>query len=144
MFNTSDNYSMSDYLCFDGLSDYDIMINAIDKEDEDISDEKPTVKHIGKRKTGRAYRRSSGKRKNKKMKTIAAGIGKYDCPPMWLNWRRIDGEWVQVGNYLKYPNRSSRQKYLKHCSNKKVRKSVDICGKGNAYRREFDYKWELY
>ena len=63
---------------------------------------------------------------------------------MWLNWKFIDGEWVQVGKYLKYHNRSNTKKCLKRQSNKKVRNFVDICGKGNTYRKTFEYKWQLF
>ena len=142
MYNTSNNCSMNDYLYFDGLSDYDIMIGALDKDD-DILDGKSTAKYNGSRKTGRAYRRSSGKRKDKKRKNVAAMLVPFD-DTMWLNWKFIDGEWFQVGKYLKYHNRSNTKKCLKRQSNKKVRNFVDICGKGNAYRRAFEYKWQLF
>ncbi len=49
---------------------------------------------------------------------------------------------LHTGLYIKYPKSSNRQKRLKRQAAKKVRNNP-ISGKGNHYRRVFDYRWEL-
>lgn len=49
---------------------------------------------------------------------------------------------LHTGVYIKYPKSSNRQRFLKRQSAKKVRKNP-LYGKGNHYRRIFDYSWEL-
>ena len=117
--------------------------SAMLDKDDDISGEETTESSPGKRKTGRAYRRKMDKRKFKKRKSISETMG-YRPSVGWPNWKYIDGELVEVGNYMKYPSSSNRQKFAKHQSNKRVRKSTDISGKGNNYRRKFDYKWDVW
>ena len=46
--------------------------------------------------------------------------------------------------HIKYMKSSSRQQYLKRKANRKVRKYCGLSGKGNRYRKVFDYWWELY
>ena len=49
---------------------------------------------------------------------------------------------LHTGVYIKYPKSSNRQRHLKRQSAKRVRKNP-LHGKGNQYRKVFDYKWEL-
>jgi hypothetical protein len=45
---------------------------------------------------------------------------------------------------LGFPKNSNRTQYYKRYSNHKVRKSDVHFGKGNSYRKSFDYWWQLY
>lgn len=98
--------------------------------------------HHGKRKTGKAYRRKMAKQKFKNKKEI----GTYSFYGPWVDWDEVDGKWMPVGKYIKYPNDSEARSYFKKYSNRKVRRTKydDIQTKGNSYRRQFDYWWTLY
>lgn len=50
----------------------------------------------------------------------------------------------QSGLYIKYMKSSVRQQYLKRKGNRLTRKCCDLSGKGNRYRKVFDYWWALY
>lgn len=110
---------------------------------EDASIELVAKKNVGKRKTGRAYRRSCKNRKDKRKRNIIA-TGGYKPTIGYIDYDLIDGRWVEVGNHVKYPKNSNAQRFLKKQSNKKVRKFHGDISNGNAYRRLFDYWWELY
>lgn len=117
-------------------------VDGICKLVDDIFEESNSEKKCsnGERRTGMAYRRIEDKKKDRRRREI---IGfNYDDSVGWPCCRVIDGELVDCG-YLKYPKNSNRQKYLKKQSNRKVRRSGDIYGKGNGYRKEFDYWWNL-
>lgn len=103
---------------------------------------KETPTHHGTRKTGKAYRRMMAKQKFKNKKEI----GKYSFYGPWVDWDKVDGQWMPVGKYIKYPHDSEMRSYFKRYSNKKVRRTKDdnIQIKGNGYRRQFDYWWTLY
>ena len=51
---------------------------------------------------------------------------------------------LHSGLHIKYMKSSSRQQYLKRKANRKARKYCGLSGKGNRYRKVFDYWWELY
>ena len=86
---------------------------------------------------------------------------KYKCKKHKLNRyakKQIDkkkiqklysiGFWWTIGKcdtHLYRCYKGSRSKYLKRVSNKVVRKSkVRLSGKGNIYKKLFDYWWELF
>lgn len=98
--------------------------------------------HYGKRKSGNAYRRKMAKQKFKKKRAI----GTYIDHACWVDWEEVDGKWMPVGKYIKYPHDSEVRRYFKKYSNKKVRRAKydDIPMKGNNYRKQFDYWWTLY
>ena len=103
---------------------------------------KESSARCGKRKTGRSYRRKMARQKFEKKKRI----GTYHIHGCWVDWDEVDGKWMPVGKYLKYPHDSEMRNYFKKYSNKKVRraKNNDVSTKGNNYRRQFDYWWTLY
>ena len=103
---------------------------------------KESPARYGKRKTGRSYRRRMAGQKFKKKKAI----GTYINHACWVDWEEVDGQWLPVGKYIKYPNDSERRSYFKKYSNKKVRRAKHdgIFMKGNGYRRQFDYRWTIY
>lgn len=121
------------------------MIRKILKDDFDEIFEDPNsfvCKPHGKRKTGRTYRRKMDRQKFKKKKEI----GTYIYHACWVDWDEVDGKWMPVGKYIKYPHDSEMRSYFKKYSNRKVRRAKydDIPMKGNGYRRQFDYWWTLY
>lgn len=121
------------------------MIRKILKDDFDEIFEDPdsfVYKPHGQRKTGRIYRRKMDRQKFKKKKEI----GTYIYHACWVDWDEVDGKWMPVGKYIKYPHDSEMRSYFKKYSNRKVRraKDDDIPMKGNGYRRQFDYWWTLY
>ena len=73
-------------------------------------------------------------------------IGTYVHHACWVDWNEVDGKWMPVGKYIKYPNDSEARTYFKKYSNRKVRRAnYDVIPmKGNGYRRQFDYWWTLY
>lgn len=121
------------------------MIRKLLKDEFDEIFEDPdsfVYKPHGKRKTGNAYRRKMARQKFEKKKKI----GTYIYHACWVDWDEVDGKWMPVGKYIKYPNDSEARNYFKRYSNRKVRrmKYDDIPMKGNGYRRQFDYWWTLY
>ena len=103
---------------------------------------KETPTHYGKRKTGSSYRRTMNRQKFEKKKKKAS-YNRHGC---WVDWGEVDGVWIPVGKYIKYPHDSEMRRYFKKYSNKRVRRAkyTDIPVKGNSYRRQFDYWWALY
>lgn len=88
----------------------------------------------GDRKTGRAYRRWQRRLKFERRKAVAyygRGCGR--------GWPKQPYE-----QYLEFPKNSNRTQYYKRYSNHCVRRSGIHFGKGNAYRKVFDYWWEMY
>lgn len=104
---------------------------------EDAFVEKPSKKTKGKRKTGRAFRRKMRRRT----------IKKYRDGNTWIYGPYLRGHWEGdkfiLGSCVKYPQNSSTKAFFKRVSNKKVRQSEDVPGKGNGYRRIFDYWWTI-
>lgn len=105
--------------------------------------QKPQNVKNGKRRTGRKYRREKSAQKFERLKQAGVYYG-YHPTMGYVDWDFIDGHFVQVGKYMKYPKNSKKQKYFKRYSNRRVRSSDDIPTKGNAYRKEFDYAWTLW
>lgn len=124
--------------------DFDIITKKLYDDFDEIFEEhsRYDYKPNGKRKTGRTYRRKMDRQKFKKKKEI----GTYIYHSCWVDWDEVDGKWMPVGKYIKYPHDSEMRSYFKKYSNRKVRraKDDDIPMKGNGYRRQFDYWWTLY
>lgn len=51
---------------------------------------------------------------------------------------------LHSGLHIQYMKSSDRQQYLKRKANRKVRRYCGLHGKGNHYRKVFDYWWTLY
>ena len=124
--------------------DFDIITKKLYDDFDEIFEEhsRYDYKPHGQRKTGRTYRRKMDRQKFKKKKEI----GTYIYHACWVDWDEVDGKWMPVGKYIKYPHDSEMRSYFKKYSNRKVRraKDDDIPMKGNGYRRQFDYWWTLY
>lgn len=87
------------------------------------------------------YRRKMKKKKDKQRLKIVTEYG-YHPSAGYVDYDFVDGELKQVGKYIKYPGSSRRQKFYKKYSNRLVRRSY-VQSKGNGYRKNFDYKWEI-
>lgn len=48
------------------------------------------------------------------------------------------------GHHIRYPHNSHCQRRLKRAASKKARRQADLRGKGNQYRKAYDYWWEMY
>lgn len=124
--------------------DFDIITKKLYDDFDEIFEEhsRYDYKPHGQRKTGKTYRRKMARQKFKKKKEI----GTYIYHACWVDWDEVDGKWMPVGKYIKYPHNSEQRNYFKKYSNRKVRrmKYDDIPMKGNGYRRQFDYWWTLY
>jgi len=94
------------------------------------------------RKTGRRYRRQMRTQKTARLRTIVTSS--YVPHAGYVQWECVDGEWIPAGKYIKYPKNSKRQKWCKRETSKIMRNSTEVSGKGNFYRRLFDYWWTLY
>lgn len=82
-----------------------------------------------------SYRRS--KERNRRLKKLYDKTKNYYGCGVWYNDKK--------GRYIRYypSNVTGYTKYLRRLSNRKVRKTKDIPN-GNAYKRVFDYWWELF
>lgn len=95
------------------------------------------------RKTGRAYRRKMKREAFEKRR----GFGSY-CyrrAPQ-VEWDENEyGIMVPVGQYLKRPRNSKQSQFFKRYAAKRVRraKNEELFGRGNKYRRIFDYHWNV-
>ena len=98
--------------------------------------------HMVKRRTGRRYRRQMCLKKTARLRKIV--IEHYVPHAGYVQWECIDGEWLPAGKYIKYPKNSNCQKWCKRETSKKMRNAADVPGKGNYYRKLFDYWWMLY
>ena len=109
---------------------YKIQIANIKDVLRDLKENCP-YKQNTKKKTriNKYYRKRIDKKKLKK-------LNKY--PWWWIAY--FDDE---KGFYKRY-YLSERKKFIKKCSNKKVRKSVNFSLKGAGYRKCYDFWWELF
>lgn len=109
---------------------------------EDVFEPQVSVKKFGKRKTGRAYRRTMERqKKNRLLKILTYG---YHPEAGYVEWDWVNGVFQQVGDHIKYPKSSRRQVYWKNHSNRVVRRYRSDLPKGNAYHKLFDYTYTIY
>lgn len=92
--------------------------------------------------SNKAVRRRAAALKQKNRRLWIAHLPRYNPSAGYLDWKQVDGEWVQESR-VKYPKSSKRQRYYKRQSNKAIRRSGDIY-QGNQYRKCFDYWWRIY
>ena len=62
----------------------------------------------------------------------------------YVDWNYDGSRFVPTGKYIKYPQNSNCQRWIKRQTSKRTRHYIDLPGKGNYYRRLFDYWWTLY
>jgi len=102
---------------------------------------KPRKKKTGKRRTGSEYRRAMRiKHRDDLMAILDLGYKPYVG---WADWEWVDGVWKRTGTYIKFPRDSRKEKYLKKCANRHVRRSKEIY-RGNQYKKCYEYWWQLY
>lgn len=51
---------------------------------------------------------------------------------------------LHSGKYIKCPKNSNCQRWMKRLTSKRYRHNEELFGKGNQYRRLFDYWWTIY
>ena len=90
----------------------------------------------------RSHRRAIARSKKKKLMKIIS-TGGYNPARGYVEWDKVDGRWQSVGNHIKYPKNSNKQRFYKRYSNRAVRRN-ELGQKGNGYRKHFDYWWTLY
>ncbi len=91
---------------------------------------------------GRAYRRSMAEKKEDRRIKIVTTYG-YLPRAGYIQCGWVDGVWEPIGNHIKYPKNSNRQKYLKRQSRRLVRRSEPFSN-GNSYRKCLEYQWHFY
>lgn len=109
---------------------------------EDAHEYPKPAKKVGKRKTGRAYRRAMNRHKDNRLRKILT-YG-YHPEAGYVDWDWVDGVFQPVGNHIKYPKNSNRQVYWKTHSNRVVRRYRGYLPKGNGYRKLFEYMYTIY
>lgn len=91
----------------------------------------------------RAFRRKMKRKKNKRRFEIIEEYG-YNPSVGYVDHEYIDGTWKATGKYIKYPKDSKTQKFYKNYSNRLLRRTTKpVQQKGNGYRKNFDYKWNI-
>lgn len=110
---------------------------------EDAFVDKPRSKKQGQRRTGLAYRKEQSVKKHNRLMELINGHC-YNPARGYVDWGFVDGVWQPVGNHIKYPKNSNRQRYHKNQSNRKVRRFDGPIPNGNAYRKLYEYWWTLY
>jgi hypothetical protein len=91
---------------------------------------------------GKAYRRMMEMKKKHRLVKIATAYG-YLPRAGYIECGWVDGVWKPVGNHIKYPKNSNKQKYLKRQSRRLVRRSEPFSN-GNSYRKCLEYQWHFY
>lgn len=98
-----------------------------------------------KRKAQKALRRRQSLAKERKHYEFVKNMSSYDPRVGYVEHGYVEGNWVPVGKYVKYPKNSKRQKYAKQQTSRRNRRlKTELPTKGNKYRRAFDYWWDLY
>jgi len=82
------------------------------------------------------------KEKERKLRVIINQCG-YAPNRGYVDWGYVGGIWQEVGDHIKYPARSNKQKQIKRATSHKIRKTKDVTS-GNGYRRHYDYFHSLY
>ena len=89
----------------------------------------------------RAQRRHDAKRHKERDRWIIYN-GSCMCG-RWLKHGWVDGKWVPVEDHIQYSSNSRRTTYYKKQSNRKVRRTNEVCGKGGQYKRCYEYWWHV-
>lgn len=92
-------------------------------------------------KAKRSQRKYQGQQKNDRLLSLVRLPGYFPYRG-YLTCDVSTRSLLHTGVYIKYPKSSNRQRFLKRQSAKRVRKNP-LYGKGNQYRKIFDYRWEL-
>lgn len=113
---------------------------------DELDDNYDVEVYLVKPRSKRINRRKAERREFARAKRLNENSNRYRTGPWISEWgsEYAHGESKPIGKYLVYAHDSDTQRFAKHISNKKVRRSVDIPMKGNGYRRAFDYKWSVW
>ena len=91
----------------------------------------------------RRLRRIIGIRKTDNLLRII-NYGGYAPHRGYIDWGFSGRTLLHTGEYIKYPNNSNCQRWIKRDTSRRIRRCRDVPVKGNYYRRLFDYWWTLY
>jgi len=118
-------------------------MTATERNERVLPQETSRNNPVGKRKTGRAYRRQMRIRKNDALMRILS-YGGYAPHRGYIDWGFNGQTLLHSGKYIKYPKNSNCQSWMKRETSRRMRKCLAVSHKGNYYRRLFDYWWTLY
>jgi hypothetical protein len=88
-------------------------------------------------------------RHKKRLERMAHNCKAYPAAAFWVDekYNVKNGKYEDIPKpYAKKMYLSSnceRYRYYKRYSNRKVRRTFSTIGRGNGYRKIFDYKWEI-
>lgn len=95
-----------------------------------------------KRRRDRLHRRTAKARKDDRLLQI---VTRYYMPHAgYVDWDFDGRTLLHSGKYIKYQKNSNCQRWMKRLTSKRARRHIDFFGKGNQYRRLFDYWGTLY
>ncbi len=128
---------------------FENVCNCWDPEDSRSISDRPMYKatpELAEENIQRKHRRGANRAKQRArehrryIRVINSGGYK---PSIWADYDFEREEYPRYGR-VQRAKHSHRQKFLKNYSNRRIRRmSVDKpIGKGNAYRKQFDYWWE--
>lgn len=97
------------------------------------------TKSVKRKKYNKYERKLIQKHKDQRLKRI---INNYGYKPRigFVDWGFKNDGWQEVGDHIKYPRNSNRQKWIKKETSHKLRHIKDI-PLHNGYRRYIDYWW---
>ena len=90
---------------------------------------------------GRDYRRMMDAKKERRLIEIVTSHGSLPRAG-YIRCGWVDGVWQPIGNHVKLPQNSNKQKYLKRQSRRMVRRSEPFAN-GNSYRKCMEYRWHF-
>ena len=94
------------------------------------------------RRAKRARAREIKVRKNDELLKI---VSRHYVPHAgYVDWGFEGRTLLHSGYHIKYQKNSKCQRWMKRLTYKKARGCSEFVGKGNQYRRIFDYWWTLY
>ena len=133
-----------------GVVKYDPGALDLMEKNDDVQELKQPTKQTPRTVRGRAIRRKTEIKKQRKKKRIILQDNSYNPFRGYIEYGEENGQWKPVGKYIKYIGKSNGQRYLKKKTNKRIRRiPVDeerTGRKNNKYRKEsgVDYWWELF
>lgn len=115
---------------------------ALNEKIDELQENNSETAHQ-RQKERRRLRRIIGIRKTDNLLRII-NYGGYAPPRGYIDWGFSGRTLLHTGEYIKYPNNSNCQRWIKRDTSRRIRRCRDVPVKGNYYRRLFDYWWTLY
>ena len=89
------------------------------------------------------YRRTQETKRDRRRRKISASSNRNYICNFYVQEKYEDGHSKQVGTYVKWVDMSGRKRYYKNAANRAVRRNKGEIPRGNAYRKIYDYAWEI-